>query len=90
LLASAVKRYAACKFDRVVLFGSVVPRKFAWEPVILEEKRVSSVQNYVATRDLVVGIFPAVFELFPSTDLGSAGHNGFTDNSVKSNEICNS
>lgn len=78
LLASALQRYRACSFDRVVFAGSVVPRWFPWD-TMLREKRIDRIQNYVATKDWVVAIFPALFELFPKGDLGSAGHNGFTD-----------
>ncbi|MFN0125720.1 MAG: esterase/lipase family protein [Verrucomicrobiales bacterium] len=79
LLASALQRYRACFFDQVVFAGSVVPRWFPWD-AMLRDKRIDRIQNYVATKDWVVAIFPAVFELFPKGDLGSAGHNGFTDN----------
>jgi len=78
LLASALQRYQACSFDRVVFAGSVVPRRFPWDRM-LRENRIERIQNYVATKDWVVAIFPAVFELFRNGDLGSAGHNGFID-----------
>ena len=78
LLASALLRYRAFSLDRVVFAGSVVPRWFPWD-TMLREKRIEGIQNYVATKDWVVAIFPAVFELFRKADLGSAGHNGFTD-----------
>ncbi len=86
LLASALERYAACKFDKVVFFGSVVPRNYQWGKMV-NGKRLTRIQNYVATKDAVVAIFPAVFELFPHPDLGSAGHNGFIDDEAKRNEI---
>jgi pimeloyl-ACP methyl ester carboxylesterase len=82
LLASALKRYPACTFHRVVFAGSVVPRKFDWDSFI--PGRVSAIRNYVAADDWVVGIFPRFFEYFErlkQPDLGSAGVNGFTSHS---------
>lgn len=83
LLGSALRRYASCRFDRVVLAGSVLPRTLQWK-VFFEQGRVGAVQNYVATADWVVAWFPAFFEfvaglLGRQADLGSAGHNGFLD-----------
>ncbi len=79
LLASALRRYQACKFDRVVFMGSIVQRNFPW----LKEfrLRVRKVRNYVASSDAIVAVFPSLFEMIriaPNRDLGSAGHTGFT------------
>jgi predicted esterase len=78
LLASALQRYKACTFHRAVFAGSVVNRNFDW-PQYVAQRRINAVQNYVATADIVVAIFPAVFEHLRRTkaDLGSAGHTGF-------------
>ena len=35
--------------------------------------------NYVATWDWVVALFPGALEILNLQDLGSAGHNGFSD-----------
>lgn len=77
LLASALERYAACSFQQAVFAGSVVYRAFPWDQMI-NEKRVLAIQNYVATKDWVVAIFPKFFEFFHRSDIGSAGHDGFT------------
>ena len=91
LLASALRRYKTPIFDRVVFAGSVLPRRFEWDRFV-DSGRVSAIQNYVATGDLVVGWFPAFFEwaadLFGrQPDLGSAGHNGFLDNTARLHAI---
>jgi len=77
LLASSLRRYKSSTFDRALLAGSVVPRKFPWDRYA--ETRIHALRNYVATRDIVVGIFPGIFELLGSKEIGTAGHNGFTD-----------
>jgi hypothetical protein len=67
-------------FDNIVFAGSVVPRSFPWDQID-HEHRVGRVRNYIASADWVVAIFPAVFEVLSRRpDLGSAGHNGFLDN----------
>ena len=75
LLASALQRYAAARIDNVVFAGSVVRADFPWSTF---GSRVGKVLNYVATADLVVGIFPGFLERL-GHDIGSAGHNGFDD-----------
>lgn len=74
LLASALKHYSASSFGRSVLAGSVLPRNFEWDEMV-KHGRIESVRNYVATHDLVVGIFPRLFERFG--DIGAAGLLGF-------------
>lgn len=80
LLASALARYPACAFERAVFAGSVVNRNFPWSKHI-GENRLTAIQNFVASADLVVAIFPAIFERLrkSKSDLGSAGHTGFAE-----------
>lgn len=75
LLASALQRYASARIDNVVFAGSVVRADFPWNSFA---GRVGKVLNYVATADLVVGVFPGFLERL-GHDIGSAGHNGFDD-----------
>jgi hypothetical protein len=75
LLAKALTVYKACRFDNIVFAGSVVRHDFDWAS-LQRNQQVVRVLNYVATRDLVVAVFPGAFEKFGS-ELGSAGHNGF-------------
>ncbi len=89
LLASALERYRACRFDRVVLAGSVVNRHFDWEGAF-RRGQVRAVQNYVATADWVVAVFPALFQQLrgAKADLGNAGHAGFTADKGNRSQVC--
>jgi len=86
LLASALQLYKACRFERVAFAGSVVRTRFPWDELIRRHS-VSGVRNYVATSDGIVGVFPGFYELVGLSDLGSAGHNGFSDNDAKQNQV---
>ncbi len=81
LLASALKDYRACQFQRIVFAGSVVRTDYDWRMVI-ERKQTEAVLNYVATADWVVACFPGALEMLNLQDLGSAGHNGFKENAA--------
>jgi pimeloyl-ACP methyl ester carboxylesterase len=80
LLASALEQYDALRVNRVVFAGSVVRHEYRWDERI-RAGQVKAVRNYVAADDLVVGLFPTLFEQYPmrwfGNDLGSAGFNGF-------------
>jgi pimeloyl-ACP methyl ester carboxylesterase len=86
LLASALERYASGTFDRAVFAGSVVNRDFDWTKH-RSAGRIGRIRNYVATNDWVVGIFSGIFETLGAKDLGTAGHNGFTDEVAKNDEV---
>ncbi len=75
LVARALLDCPAMRFERIAFAGSVVRRGYDWEKVWL--RQVNKVRNYVATNDVVVALFPRVFEILPIQDLGSAGHDGF-------------
>lgn len=95
-LAKALELYPCCQFGRVVFAGSVVRTSFDWSrflplsigecEIALDEPQVRTVLNYVATADLVVAGFPKIFQYlsFLKKDLGSAGFDGFTQNSTNS------
>ena len=78
LLASALKSYESMYINRVVFAGSVVPKAYNW---VWLGRRVQQVRNYVASDDLVVALFPRLFELpvfaLLGNEIGSAGFNGF-------------
>ncbi len=86
LLASALKRYHACKVNRVAFAGSVVPKDYAWDELV-QQGRVREIRNDIASADWVVGVFPGLFELLRISDIGTAGHNGFQDNAPKKKSI---
>lgn len=82
LLASAFKKYHACKIHHVAFAGSVVPKNYPWDSLI-QQGRVQAIRNDIASADWVVGIFPGLFELLKLSDIGTAGHNGFQDDAPK-------
>ncbi|WAC12449.1 esterase/lipase family protein [Dyadobacter pollutisoli] len=80
LLAQALEDYPACHFKNVLFAGSVVPTTYKWNSLI-QDGRVKSILNYVASADWVVAIFPNFFQKVPFLgvkDIGGAGHEGFT------------
>lgn len=82
LLGSALQRYASVKVNRVALAGSVLRTSYPWDQRI-GEGRVEVVRSDTASADFIVGIFPGLYETLGLSDLGSAGHNGFTDNAPR-------
>lgn len=95
-LATALEDYPCCRFDNVVFAGSVVRRSFDWSRFRPEANPdagrrhgvAAKVLNFVATRDIVVAIFPNLFEyLWRSQRLGSAGHRGFTSTDSGVHEV---
>jgi pimeloyl-ACP methyl ester carboxylesterase len=93
LLASALETYRSLKVHRVLFAGSVVRTRYGWSDLIArpeEDRRVHAVRNVVASEDLVVGVFPRMFELLTELspaplrtghllDIGAAGFRGFTE-----------
>jgi pimeloyl-ACP methyl ester carboxylesterase len=92
LLASALERYRTLRVHRVFFAGSVVRSGYRWDQFYRGRKpRVGEVRNVVASRDMVVGIFPRFFELVTEHapvssrgffDLGAAGFRGFAERQV--------
>ena len=85
LLAQALKLYPEVEFERVAFAGSVVSTKFDWRSV---SGQVSYVQNFTATKDWVVALFPRISELLPGSlpfgpNIGGAGIEPFRHNTGK-------
>jgi hypothetical protein len=76
LLAKALEDYPSVSFENVVFAGSVVRQHYEWDKYIAQN-RIAGVQNFVATADWVVGIFPKALQTLGIQDMGSAGHDGF-------------
>jgi hypothetical protein len=85
LLASALEKYHAIRFDSVYFAGSVVRNDFPWNAYVNQD-RVGKVRNDVACKDMVVAIFPKAFQVFRKFcklsskgffNLGGAGFDGF-------------
>ena len=87
VVASALRNYRTLKVGNLALAGSVLPSGFEWKKY---ESRVTNIRNYVGADDLVVGIFPHLFEVdgfhWINPDLGGAGFNGFNENFGKALE----
>ena len=87
ILAGALQKYVSLEFDRVVLAGSVIPSNFEWARYAdAPANNVGGVRNVVAGDDLVVAVFPYLFEQLrglpflhnsKSLDIGAAGFLGF-------------
>ncbi|MFY0699011.1 MAG: hypothetical protein JXR11_14220 [Balneola sp.] len=77
LLAKALEEYPCCRFDNIVFAGSVVDSGFKWQRYI-DSNQVKKVLNFVASKDLVVAVFPKGIRKLLFQDLGGAGHDGFT------------
>jgi pimeloyl-ACP methyl ester carboxylesterase len=88
-LTEALRLYPCCKFENVVLAGSVVRTRFPWNLYLRGSPSqagldrpirgsVGKVLNFTATSDWVVAVFPKLFQTaLPLQRLGSAGHDGF-------------
>lgn len=77
LCARALQDYPAAAFGRIMFAGSVVRSEYDWAQHI-SGGRVHRLYNAVATRDLVVALFPNGLRWFSRFfDLGGAGHRGF-------------
>lgn len=84
MLAQAVAKYHAVRFNKVIFAGSVVQTGFPWARF---RARVQAVRNYRASDDRVVAALPSVFEHIPGfLAVGGAGHAGFTDDFARSAE----
>lgn len=96
ILARALLDYKAVKCTAVAFAGSVVPQNFPWDRIIRLEGRVERLRNYLAAGDWVVAIFPRFIEQLREVpglrnrdelDIGSAGFNGFRDDSADDDQV---
>jgi predicted esterase len=79
LLASALLQYQTMRIHRASFAGSVVPREYPWERIIMQERRLDALRNDIATADWAVGFFPKLFDQLNMSDVGSGGFDGFND-----------
>lgn len=83
---AVVQRFAALKFENVVLGGSLLPHAFPWGAMI-KAGRVNRVTNVRARADIVSGILAAAFQFMPRYipllgrlklfQIGDSGVSGF-------------
>jgi len=77
LCARALLDYPAVSFRRIMFAGSVVRPDYPWKQLV-NGGRVDKIYNAVATKDVVVALFPHGLRWFKGFfDLGGAGHQGF-------------
>ncbi len=93
LATAAMDRYTELDFDTIVFAGSVVPSTSPWDER-KDDGRFARFRNYAAASDLVVAVFPGVFEWlesmslgFVNTDLGAGGFRGFQEDSGNEDEV---
>jgi pimeloyl-ACP methyl ester carboxylesterase len=78
LAARALRDYDDARFKNIFFAGSVVQRRYPWQPLV-ETGRVRQFHNVRAAKDWVVALLPKSVEYLPFFDLGGAGFNGFDD-----------
>ncbi|MCC7105607.1 MAG: alpha/beta hydrolase [Chloroflexi bacterium] len=86
IVASALRRYAACDLRHVALAGSIIPRRFEWNRM-MRDGRVAAVKNYAASADTVVAVAGGLYELWSSSEIGSSGFNLFIEDGGKRGEV---
>jgi hypothetical protein len=84
LLGSALRKYQASTFGRIVCAGSVLPRNYEWD-AMETQRRITGVRNYLASQDWVVGIFPNLFDFLG--DIGGGGFFGFMREPARRNQF---
>ena len=83
LLAHALQLHPKVRFQRVAFAGSVVSSYFNWER-LRSRGQVDQVLNFVASKDLVVGLLPRISDVLPGklpfgSDIGGAGVLPFSE-----------
>ncbi len=74
IVTKAMLKYDDIRFDKVILCGSIVSRKYPWSTVVLQRGQVKAVLNEAGGRDMWAGIVEWVV-----SDAGSSGVSGFED-----------
>lgn len=74
IVTKAMLKYDDIRFDRMILCGSIVSRKYPWTRILIQRGQVSEVLNEAGGRDF----WAAVVEWVVS-DAGSSGVVGFDD-----------
>ena len=72
ILCKAIEKYTHLRFDKIILCGSIVPRRFDWEAVYARNQ-VTAVHNEVGKKDVW-----ARFSKFFAWGTGDSGFIGFT------------
>lgn len=89
ILGRSLLSLSGMKFDRVVLAGSVLPRKYPWRKLL--GRQVKAVRNDQANRDWPVGILCSALTGLGRREIGTGGYEGFfdDDNNIVQNSFYN-
>lgn len=74
IVTKAMLKYDDIRFEKMILCGSIVSRKYPWSKMLLERGQAKSVLNEAGGRDMWAGIVEWVVP-----DAGSSGVSGFED-----------
>lgn len=75
LIGTALRKFPEVMVDRLVLVGSILPRRYNWTRVLSEKPAPFTVRNEVGSCDFVVRL--AGFAKCFACDIGNAGFKGF-------------
>lgn len=74
IVTKAMLKYDDIRFDKVILCGSIVSRKYPWSTVLTQRNQASAVLNEAGGRDVWAGLVEWLV-----SDAGSSGVSGFED-----------
>lgn len=74
IVTKAMLKYDDIRFDKVILCGSIVSRKYPWSTVLTQRNQADAVLNEAGGRDMWAGIVEWLV-----SDAGSSGVSGFED-----------
>ena len=78
ILGTSLLEVSSLKFDRVYLAGSVLPREFPWQRMMLR-RQVATVANQCSSEDWPVGGLCRGLHLIGFRDVGTGGVDGFDE-----------
>lgn len=74
IVTKAMLKYDDIRFDKVILCGSIVSRKYPWSTVLTQRNQADAVLNEAGGRDMWAGLVEWLV-----SDAGSSGVSGFED-----------
>jgi pimeloyl-ACP methyl ester carboxylesterase len=86
LLGRSLERVPGMRFTRVLLVGSVLPRKYNWAK-IFDRNQITLLRNDRANRDVPVAILCSALSGLGMKDIGTAGFHGFNFNDQRTTEV---
>ncbi len=74
IVTKAMLKYDDIRFDKMILCGSIVSRKYPWSKVLTQRGQAKAVLNEAGGRDIWAGVVEWLV-----SDAGSSGVSGFED-----------